>query len=146
MWVKWMSKLSWPRQKTAACDAGCAWAPSAPGSSSSGLLGWCLFPSSRSQASQMWPVLRHAEGSAGGRTGSPRLPWGESGHLQVDHVPGERDFRVLSRVDDWDLGLPNFFVHKSCEKEVTRIKRKGTGWKLNVVKLSFPGPAVAALA
>ena len=55
-WWQW----SGPHQKTVACDAGCVWAQSVPGNSSSGLLGWCLFPWAHSQASQTWPVEREA--------------------------------------------------------------------------------------
>lgn len=40
-------------------------------------------------------------------------------HLQVDHVPGKRDLRVLSRVHDRDVGLLYFFFHKPCDEEET---------------------------
>lgn len=66
---------------------------------------------------------RHTERSAEG--GSRReSSWftfkRESSHLQVDHVPWKGDFRVLSCVNYWDVGLLYFFFHKSCEIEVTR--------------------------
>lgn len=52
----WEGIISRPHQRTAAFDGGCVWAPSAPGSSSSGLPGWCWSPSVRFPASQRWPV------------------------------------------------------------------------------------------
>lgn len=51
-------RRSKPHQRTAAFGGGCVWAPSAPGSSSSGPPGWCWSPSVRSQASRRWPASR----------------------------------------------------------------------------------------
>lgn len=45
-----------PHQRTAVFVWGCAWAQLAPGSSSSGLLGWCWSPSAHSPAFQKWPT------------------------------------------------------------------------------------------
>lgn len=52
----WEGELRKPHQRTAVFDGGCVWAPSAPGSSSSVLPGWCWSPSVRSPAFQRWPA------------------------------------------------------------------------------------------
>lgn len=61
------------------------------------------------------------ESSAEGRVEGSRSPLifrRESRHLHVDHVPWERDFRVLSCVKYGDVGLLYFFLHKSCKRKV----------------------------
>ncbi len=57
----WERKISKPHQRTAVFDGGCVWAPSAPGSSSSRLLGWCWSPSAHFPASQRWPVSNNQQ-------------------------------------------------------------------------------------
>lgn len=50
-----------PHQRTVEFDGGYAWVLSAPGSSSSGLPGWCWFLLIHSPASQMWPAKQKVD-------------------------------------------------------------------------------------
>lgn len=140
---RWMFQNTKPHQRTAGFDAGCAWAQSAPESSSSELLGWCWSPLVHSPTSQTLPEEKSRRTLTLSATSQYQrwkvhsgilthiekyllqlwflrfkyMKCSMSDYLQVDHVSGKGYFWVLSGVHHGDVGLFDLLLNKPCSEE-----------------------------